>query len=622
MATLIPAIGTCVSRMTSGERRLAQRLEQKLESDYLLWYDVPLGPANSHPDFVILHPRRGILILEVKDWRLDNLRKVSRHDVELLTERGLSRVINPLEQARQYAHAVTNVLERDAQLTFSSGKLVGRLRFPWSYGVVLANISRRQFEESGIDQAIDAHRVICQDEMLESAEAEDFQRQLWQMFALRFEGALSLPQIDRVRWHLYPEIRIPAVQSQLFGADCEADGEMPDLLRVMDIQQEQLARSLGEGHRVIHGVAGSGKTLILTYRAQHLAQMCTKPVLILCYNRTLAGRLKQVIEARHMADRVRVHTFHSWCRAQMQAYHVQLPAEGADASGWFEELVDGAIRACERGQIPAAQYEAILIDEGHDFRPEWLKLIVQMVDPKTNSLLLLYDDAQSIYERERKRKFSFKSVGVQARGRSTILKVNYRNTREVLELATRFAADLLKAKSADEDNVPLVSPVSAGRNGPEPLVISLPTIGDEARYIAERLKEAHRLGTPWRDMAVIYRDYAAAGKPLISTLRGAGIPLTYFKDARFSKDQDTVKALTMHSCKGLEFPMVAIAGVGRGEAQVKQDAEEMRLLYVAMTRATNQLIVCGAGSEALWSDGGVFDREFFARAEEPRPLPR
>ena len=50
-------------RMTSGEKRLAERLEQKLDADYLLWYDVPVGPKQSHPDFVILHPRRGLLIL-------------------------------------------------------------------------------------------------------------------------------------------------------------------------------------------------------------------------------------------------------------------------------------------------------------------------------------------------------------------------------------------------------------------------------------------------------------------------------------------------------------------------------------------------------------------------------
>jgi superfamily I DNA and RNA helicase len=42
-------------------------------------------------------------------------------------------------------------------------------------------------------------------------------------------------------------------------------------MRVMDLQKEQLARSLGDGHRVIHGVAGSGKTMILGYRAEYLA---------------------------------------------------------------------------------------------------------------------------------------------------------------------------------------------------------------------------------------------------------------------------------------------------------------------------------------------------------------
>ena len=62
-------------------------------------------------------------------------------------------------------------------------------------------------------------------------------------------------------------------------------------------------------------------------------------------------------------------------------------------------MVDNVIRGVDRKQIPCGQYQAVLIDEGHDFAPEWLKLVTQMVDPSTNSLLLLYDDAQSIYER-------------------------------------------------------------------------------------------------------------------------------------------------------------------------------------------------------------------------------
>ena len=53
--------------MTGGEKRFAARLEQKLEDDYLLWYDVAVGSKQLHPDFIILHPLRGLLILEVKD---------------------------------------------------------------------------------------------------------------------------------------------------------------------------------------------------------------------------------------------------------------------------------------------------------------------------------------------------------------------------------------------------------------------------------------------------------------------------------------------------------------------------------------------------------------------------
>ena len=57
MATLIPSWDTCVSRMTSGECRLAARLEQKLDDDDLLWHDVPMSPRSAHPDFCVLHPR-------------------------------------------------------------------------------------------------------------------------------------------------------------------------------------------------------------------------------------------------------------------------------------------------------------------------------------------------------------------------------------------------------------------------------------------------------------------------------------------------------------------------------------------------------------------------------------
>lgn len=115
MATLIPAIGSC-SFETTGERRLAERLEQKLDDDYLLWYDVPVGPKQSHPDFVVMHPRRGILILETKDWKLETIQQISRYGCDLLVNGQIKVVINPLAQARHCAIQVVNALERDPQL--------------------------------------------------------------------------------------------------------------------------------------------------------------------------------------------------------------------------------------------------------------------------------------------------------------------------------------------------------------------------------------------------------------------------------------------------------------------------------------------------------------------------
>ncbi|MDD5249590.1 MAG: 3'-5' exonuclease [Rhodocyclaceae bacterium] len=591
MATLIPSIGSCTFA-SDGERRVAERLEQKLEDDYLCWYDVPLGPANGHPDFIVFHPRRGLLILEVKDWRRDRIVGADRQHFVIHGAGGTVSVQNPLEQARHYAEAAADVLKRDPQLVFASGREAGKLLFPWGYGVVFPNLMRKAFDEGELAEVIAPDRVICKDEMLETGDAEAFQQRLWQMFRVRFHSALSLPQIDRVRWHLFPEVRIAPRQAELFGDD----GPPPDLMRVLDLQQEQLARSLGEGHRVIHGCAGSGKTLILGYRAAQLAQAAVKPILVLCYNESLARRIARVMADRGLDGTVHTHHFHQWCRAQLVAYHAGLPQRSEhqdDNDGFFADMVERVIRGVERGIIPAAQYDAVLIDEGHDFKPEWLKLVVQMIDPKTNSLLVLYDDAQSIYNDEKRKKFSFKSVGIQAQGRTTILKVNYRNTDAILRFARDVAQGILKPQDADEDGVPLIRPQSAGRAGPEPQVVNLPSLRDEADFVARRLQEAHRDGTPWRDMAVIYRDYHRDARLIRAMLPKFGIPVVYFEDATYAADEDKVTVITMHSCKGLEFPLVVIPGADRLRAGEELPPQEAKLLYVAMTRATRELVVCG-----------------------------
>ena len=139
-------------------------------------------------------------------------------------------------------------------------------------------------------------------------------------------------------------------------------------------------------------------------------------------------------------------------------------------------------------------------------------------------LLVLYDDAQGIYERARSKQFSFKSMGIQAQGRTTILKSNYRNTRQILHTASLVAADLLTADDKDDDGTPLLKPVSCGREGLEPLIIKLPTPQAEAEAIADHLaqptKQALR-GAIWPCCAQTSRPLAHRKLPVENRLGSA-----------------------------------------------------------------------------------------------------
>jgi superfamily I DNA/RNA helicase len=299
-----------------------------------------------------------------------------------------------------------------------------------------------------------------------------------------------------------------------------------------------------------------------------------------------------MMESKGLADRVHARNFHKWCRQQLVAFGQPIPSQGP---GMFDAMVDNVIRGVQRQQIPSGQYQAVLIDEGHDFAPEWLTLVTQMVDPATNSLLLLYDDAQRIYSRKTL-KFSLKSVGIKAVGTSTILKINYRNTRQILQVASVIAGDLLKDREESDEESPNVQPIGCGRDGQPPLIIRLPTLRDEAWKIAELLSDAHSAdGHAWSDMAIICRDHATMNE-CARALHHRKLPhQVRHKAGDYRPGRDSITVMTMHVSKGLEFPVVAIPGVGQMPAGGADEHEEARLFYVAATRATQRLVITVSG---------------------------
>lgn len=596
-------------RCNAGERRVLHQLRRCLDDDCLIWHDLPIGPRARQPDFVVLGPRQGILLLEVKDWKRSTLVGATRDAVELTTPRGRVTQANPLRQARDYAMELVHLMQADPALVHGDGHFRGKLLFPYGWGVVFSHVMGADVQGTDFGSIFPAHQVLLRDDLDEAVDVADFHRRLWGLFTVHYPHTLTLPQRDRIRWHLFPELRVQPQAALDFGEgdDAGAPPLLPSLLEVMDLQQEQIARTLGEGHRVIHGAAGTGKTMILVYRAQHLAAAARpeQPVLVLCFNRTLADRIDAQLRARGVDERVQVRTFHGWCKDVVDSYQLAVPRDGAGSADWFVALVQTVERALETGFVPGGQYSALLIDEAHDFDDAWLRLATRLVDPDTRSLLVLYDDAQSIYrhQQRKRRRFNFASVGIEARGRTSVLRLNYRNTAEVLALALQCARSLLEGAgdTLADDEIPLVQPASAGRRGALPTLLIGRDADDEAALIAERVAAAHAGGLALSDIAVLCRaKYLMA--PIERALRRHGLPLQSMNAhafRRFDWVQPSVKLLTLHSAKGLEFPLVVVAGLQAMPMRDESLEEAARLLYVGMTRATHELVLCAHGRSAI-----------------------
>ena len=93
-------------------------------------------------------------------------------------------------------------------------------------------------------------------------------------------------------------------------------------------------------------------------------------------------------------------------------------------------------------------------------------------------------------------------------------------------------------------------------------------------------------------MAVLYRHWDSVGKQAVARLKAAGVPYQWVgRKSPLNTAEDSVKVITYHSSKGLEFPVVAIPRAEASDGRETDEKEEARLLYVAMTRAMERLVV-------------------------------
>jgi hypothetical protein len=579
MAEMIP--DRLPSGASAGEKKVFALLQQ-LPDDVIAYYEPVLSAR--YPDFVAIIPSVGVLLIEVKDWYPNSIMKADNYDVVLSSRGQAVNSKHPIRQARDYQFQLMDKAHRHSEkseLLQGHGAHAGKFSFPFGHLVFLNNCTRQQLNERGLSEVFPIGRVLTRDELeaLPPGEIVDRIRQCfdpWWPF-----DRLSERQISILRSIVHPEIVVsPTFQ---FGSV----ERQP--LAILDIRQERNARSIGEGHRIVYGVAGSGKTVILIARARLIAQSSNKRVLILCYNVALAEHFRRIFAG---ISNVTCLNFHRWA-SQLNGVRFR---DDEDEEAFGERLLE----RLRRGEGDAHKYDAVFVDEAQDFSKTWfLCAKLALKEPDDGDLLIVGDGSQYLYHR---RRFSWKEAGVNAPGRTINarfdLDKNYRNTREIM----RIAAEFVSANGAQVDpelglQTIRPDPNVARRSGPAPEMLEAPTVEGELHFAVKRILAWREEGIKSSEIAVLYRVNTQGWVKDLASLIAKHIAVFWPQDrsGQFA-DPSGVCVTTMHSAKGLQWRAVLVmrcdtmpftpeSDIG----DVDRERLERGLMYVAMTRAERML---------------------------------
>lgn len=239
----------------------------------------------------------------------------------------------------------------------------------------------------------------------------------------------------------------------------------------------------------------------------------------------------------------------------------------------------------------AAPYDAVIVDEAQDLEPNALRLLVGLCRA-SNRLFVTADANQSIYGGG----FRWTDVheDLKFRGRTGVLRVNYRTVREI-DVAAR---SYLSGGELDVEGVEH----SYAHTGVQPTVRAVKAVVDQAELLAQFCREAARHFHFNVGACAVLVPNEKSGREIAAQLTHLGVPAEFMTGRTLELGKKVAKVITLKSAKGLEFPIAALAGflgttfpiIPAGtpvEAKDEIYARERRTLFVGMTRAMVALLV-------------------------------
>jgi mRNA-degrading endonuclease RelE of RelBE toxin-antitoxin system len=259
------------------------------------------------------------------------------------------------------------------------------------------------------------------------------------------------------------------------------------------------------------------------------------------------------------------------------------------------------------GAVKNLPFQYAVIDEAQDVSVAQLRMLAALGASRPNALFFAGDLGQRIFQQP----FSWKALGVDVRGRSKTLRVNYRTSHQIRMCADR----LLPREVGDVDgNTETRSGTVSVFNGPHPVLMVLDNVDHECQVVAKWLKERLDGGLLAHELGVFVRSYGQLERAK-AALKAAGVPFKVL-DEHVETASGHAAICTMHLAKGLEFRAVVVIAcddevlplqerietVGdEGDLQEVYDTER-QLLYVACTRARDFLLVTGVAPASEFLD--------------------
>lgn len=315
---------------------------------------------------------------------------------------------------------------------------------------------------------------------------------------------------------------------------------------------------------VVLAAAAAGKTKILTERVRYLLKRGEDPskVLVITFTNAAANELRTRL-GEDYKDGLQIYTVHAYANKRLNEYHINTKKIIE------EEKFDELFKLVKENSYVLEPIEHLLLDEAQDSSLDQFEFILDYIKPK--NYFLVGDLRQAIYTYADADPWKLKAISCTPGVKTYSLNENYRNSYGILS----YAAQIVERTGIDDDSIPM-------RN-----------VAGETLYIPydlDRVAREIKKDKPYKDWFVLCRTNTQVSE-LMRVLTDHGIPCSTFQKRDLDKKKfdeimasNTVKVITIHASKGLEQSKVVVIGANM------YNAEELRVSYVAITRARDKLI--------------------------------